>query len=60
MVLFYIVESAAFILERFSSITHNRCMDSALAAELVSYSALFSLFILCLEVGTECSVVPLF
>lgn len=33
----------AFFIERFWSITHNRCMKSALAAEPVPYSALFSL-----------------
>ena len=33
----------AFFIERFWSITHKRCMKSALAAEPVPYSALFSL-----------------
>jgi len=44
------------------SIMHNRCMKSAFAAVLAAYGAFVFLFfiILCLQVGTECSVVPLF
>lgn len=44
------------------SIIYNRCMKSAFAAVLAAYGAFVFLFfiILCLQVGTERSVVPLF